>query len=183
MFEIGDVYYSDFHKWHSWRWENVFCNIVKEQMEIPFFSASELISKARNSAFKKDKTVLDIDENQKYLLAAVNKLREDHPCFILDGHFCLLNELSEVQRVPYDLFLYLKPEAIIVLTEKPDIIVKRRKERDGINILVNSIENFQNEEVLYAKEVSENLEAQLFVSKGKDDLNLAIDFIRNIACL
>lgn len=159
-----------------------FCNIIKEKTGIPTYSASDLISKIRNTPFDKNKIVPDINENQKYLIMAVSKLRASGNPFVIDGHFCLLNKFNEIQRIPYELFLDLKPEAIVLLTEKPRIIAKRRKERDNLNISIESIECFQEAESTYAEEVANKLGAELFISNGQEDLNKAIDFISNIYC-
>ena len=110
----------------------------------------------------------------------MDELKASDREFILDGHFCLLNASGKVQRIAYDTFTMLKPDAIVVLTEEPGIIVSRRKKRDGIEIAVKSVEDFQREERLYADEVAKNIGAQLFVSKGAEDLMQAIDFIKSL---
>lgn len=87
-------------------------------------------------------------------MLTVNKLKSESRQFILDGHFCLLNSYEKAERIPAETFIALAPDGIIVLTEKPQIIVERRKSRDGVNVSINSIEEFQNEEVIYATEVT-----------------------------
>ena len=62
-----------------------FCGLVKKELGIEAYSASDLIAKARNAGFSSDKLVADIEENQQYLLAAVQELRESGTDFILDG--------------------------------------------------------------------------------------------------
>lgn len=74
----------------------------------------------------------------------------------------------------------LKPDAIVLLTEKPNIIAIRRKQRDNVNLNEIEIQDFQNEEVNYATEVAETLNIPLKVSTGEDDLNNTLDFIREI---
>lgn len=59
--------------------------------------------------------------------------------FILDGHFCLLNATGDITRIPYDTFTSLKPDAIILLTEKSEVIAARRRERDGIEASIQEI--------------------------------------------
>ena len=117
--------------------KSYFCNLVKEATGIACFSASSLISERKEHDFPADKRVTDIDENQTHLLAAVDELRTDHGEFLLDGHFCLLNKTGEITRVPIETFTSLKPDAIILLTEKPEIIAERRKERDGVEHTVS----------------------------------------------
>ncbi|WP_295362579.1 hypothetical protein [uncultured Pseudoramibacter sp.] len=44
-----------------------FCGLVKKELGIEAYSASDLIAKARNAGFSSDKLVADIEENQQYL--------------------------------------------------------------------------------------------------------------------
>lgn len=157
-----------------------FCNMVKDQLNIKSYSASQLISEKKHSGFSKDKFIPDIDENQQYLLAAISDLRKSETNFILDGHFCLLNGEGIVTRIPLETFTALKPDAIILLTEDPAIISERRKSRDNIDEPTGEIENFQNEEKKYAEEVSKLIGAKLFVSSGAADLPLAINFLKTM---
>lgn len=160
--------------------KSYFCNLVKESTGIETYSASTLIAAKMQLEFSKDKLIPDIDDNQQFLLIAVNELKTLGKNFILDGHFCLLNASGEVQRISHDIFTMLKPDAIVLLTEKPKIIVSRRRERDKIDITVESVEQFQEEERRYAGEVAQNIGAKLFVSKGAEDLLQAIDFIKSL---
>ena len=137
--------------------KSYFCKLVKDSVGIETYSASALISAKKRSGFSKEKLIPDIDENQQFLLWAVDELRTLCQNFILDGHFCLLNASGEVQRVPYDTFAMLKPDAIVLLTENPEIIASRRKRRDGIEVAIESIKYFQREERLYANEVAGNV--------------------------
>lgn len=160
--------------------KSFFCNMVKNTIGIESYSASKLIEQKKNAAFSQDKLIPDIDDNQPYLLQAVNELKESGVNFILDGHFCLLNSLGEITRISLDTFQALNPDAILLLMEKPDVIAARRKERDGIDASRQSIEAFQQEECFYAKEVAANIGAKLFISYGKEDLSKAIAFLKTV---
>ena len=152
---------------------------MKKELGIEAYSASDLIAKARNAGFSSDKLVADIEENQQYLLAAVRKLRESGTDFILDGHFCLINKSTgEPERISLETFTTLKPEAIVLLTEKPEVIVERRKTRDGIDETPEYVDHFQNMEKQYAKEVADILQVPLKISAGSNDVNNTIEFIR-----
>lgn len=98
----------------------------------------------------------------------------------MDGHFCLLDTYGVISRIPLDTFIALKPEAIILLTEKPEIIVQRRKMRDGVNISVQSVESFQQEECAYANEVAGIIYAKFYISRGAEDLERTIDYIKSL---
>ena len=159
--------------------KSYFCDMVKQAIDINAYSASTLISEKKKSAFSSDKLIPDIDDNQQYLLQAVDELRIKEGNFILDGHFCLLNSEGTVQRIVYNTFTSLKPDAILLLTEEPEIISERRQSRDGRIVTVDSIKEFQDSEESYAKEVAENIGAKLFISKGSADLEKAIEFIKS----
>ena len=158
--------------------KSYFCNLVKEATGIECYSASSLIRDRKKHGFPADKRVADIDENQLYLLAAVDDLRASVGEFLLDGHFCLLNTEGEITRIPLDTFTTLKPEAIVLLTEDPDIIAKRRQERDNVEHKASDIKAFQDEEIKYAKEVADILQVPLKISAGSNDVNNTIEFIR-----
>ena len=74
------------------------------------------------------------------------------PRLPIDGHFCLLNGEGIITRIPVDTFSALAPNSIVLLTEDPIIISKRRQERDNISCSVASIKVFQEEEIKYAKQ-------------------------------
>lgn len=158
--------------------KSFFCNLVKESTGIDCFSASTLIRERKKQGFPADKRVADIDENQLYLLAAVDDLRSNLGEFLLDGHFCLLNTEGVITRISLDTFTTLKPEAIILLTEDPEIIAQRRQARDGVEHKASDIKAFQDEEIKYAKEVAELLHVPLRISTGSSDIENTIEFIR-----
>lgn len=160
--------------------KSYFCNLVKDSVGIKTYLGSALIATKKRSGFAKNKLIPDIDENQQFLFGAVDELRTLCQNFILDGHFCLLNALGEVQHISYDIFTMLRPDAIVLLTENPEIIASRRRKRDGIEVAVEGIEHFQREEWLYADEVARDINVKHFVSEGAKDLIRAIDFIKSL---
>lgn len=160
--------------------KSYFCRLVKEATGIEFYSASKLIAEKRQIEFSQNKLIPDIDDNQPYLLQAVAELKATGQNFILDGHFCLLDATGRVQRISSDTFTTLMPETIILLTEKPKIIAERRRVRDKIDVNESSIIDFQLQECNYAKELAENIGAQLFVSGGSGDIAHAIEFIKSL---
>ena len=159
--------------------KSYFCSLVKEATGIECFSASTLIKERKKQEFSADKLVADIDVNQLYLLRAVAELRANLGEFLLDGHFCLLNTEGLITRIAFDTFAALSPEAIVLLTEAPEVIAKRRQERDDVELKTSDIKVFQDEEVKYAVEVSKLLNVPLMISTGHNDIDSIINFIRS----
>lgn len=154
-----------------------FCNKIKTAFGIDCYSSSSLIAEQKKQGFPADKCVDSIDENQFFLLQAVNALREERKEFLLDGHFCLLDREGIITRIPADTFSALAPDAIVLLTEDPAIISKRRLERDNIVCSVVAIQAFQEEEIKYAKEISDLLKIPLMISSASNDIDFVEKFI------
>ena len=156
--------------------KSFFCNLLKERLGLISYSESKLISDRKKIGFAPDKLVGDIDENQLYLQEAVNNLRSSGERFLLDGHFCLLNQEGVITRIPLSTFKMLAPDAIVLLTEEPVIIAERRQERDGVKYSAAEIKVFQDEEIKYAMEVAEFLNVPIKVSSSSNIEDM-IDFI------
>lgn len=154
-----------------------FCEMTRERLGIKSFSASELIAERKKQGFSPNKLVSDIDENQRFLLDAIECLRRDEGEFILDGHFCLLDVQGQITRIQSDTYMMLKPDLMVLLTEEPEIIAERRLKRDGVKQETSEIQAFQDEEQQYAKEIAGWLNVPLIVSKGADDLERIIKLI------
>ncbi|HAN09820.1 MAG TPA: hypothetical protein DCP90_04320 [Clostridiales bacterium] len=155
-----------------------FCDIIAEQMDILICSASKLIFDLKKENPKEDKKVIDIQKNQDYLVDAINQmnLKEN---YVLDGHFCLLDSNGNVVRIPYNTFERINPQAMIIICDSVDQIAQRLEERDGIIHDKDAIENFQNEELKYAKEISDSLNIKYLVYNNSEEIDVAIDFIKN----
>ena len=75
--------------------------------------------------------------------------------------------------------MLLRPEVILLLTEDPEIIVKRRQTRDNQNVTIDAMKKFQDAEVTYASEVAKALGSKFFICRGSADLDKAIQFIKS----
>lgn len=159
-----------------------FCNMIKDKLGIKNYSASQLIAGRREKSFSADKFVSDIDDNQVLLLDAINELRQAGEEFILDGHFCLLNEDGVITRIPMETYTLLKPDVMILLLENPKIIAERRFQRDGIRLDECTINDFQETEKLYAKVIAGQLNIPLEISSGASDLGRIVEIIKTGGC-
>lgn len=159
-----------------------FCNMIEKKLGIKNYSASQIIAGRREKGFSQDKFVADIDDNQVLLLDAVNELRQAGEEFILDGHFCLLNEKGVITKIPMKTFTLLKPDTMILLLQSPKIIAERRYQRDGIRQDECIINDFQEAEKAYATEIARQLNIPLVVSGGASDLGRIMELIKMGGC-
>ena len=157
--------------------KSFFCDQVRERLGMESYSASRLISERKKAGFPASKLIPDIDDNQPYLLDAVEELKAEGKDFLLDGHFCLLDGNGVITRISENTFTSLRPDAIILLTEDPAIIAERRSSRDGVATEVDVIRAFQEEEIKYAQEIADLLKVPIMVSKGSNDVDDTIAFI------
>lgn len=155
-----------------------FCNTVKNELGFKAYSSSQLISQEKGKDFSNNKLTRNIEDNQYYLYKAVSSLKNSGNSFLLDGHFCLLNEKGIITRIPMVTFEQIRPSLLILLTEDPEIIAKRRLQRDGIKISIEEIASFQREEMSYAQEISDYLEIPLLISSGSDDYDRILNSIK-----
>ena len=101
-------------------------------------------------------------------------------CYLLDGHFCLLNKDGKIVKIQIETFFELSPKAIVVLSDSTEAIIDRLKDRDGIKYDKNLIKNFQNEELRYSNEISHKLSIPYMVYNKNSDIKDISQFIINI---
>ncbi len=153
------------------------CNIISQQTGLKIYSASHLISEYKKKEFSKHKKVSEINKNQDILIEAFRQLNEQD-C-LLDGHFCLLNETSQITRIPLSTFSGLTPQKIILLFDNPTAIADRLFKRDGILHDVKFIEEFQKQEVEHCNEVVETMNISHYIYDCSSDIKNLIDFLQD----
>ncbi|NLL02218.1 MAG: AAA family ATPase, partial [Mollicutes bacterium] len=86
--------------------KNHLCERINEKLNIPIYSASELIKKY-NSRTDLNKRALTINKNQKTLLDSLKKDIKDR-LFILNSHTCLVNIKDEIVKLESNWFKRMK---------------------------------------------------------------------------
>lgn len=157
--------------------KSYFCKMLEQQIRITTYSASTLIADQKNSELTKNKFTKNISENQQHLITAIEAIKQRNTRFLLDAHFCLLDNNGAIVKIPQDVFRQLKPQAILVLTEDPQIIAERRKARDDILLEAREIETHQKEECAHSLTVANALDIPHRVYRGKEGYANAITFI------
>ncbi|MDY3372321.1 MAG: ATP-binding protein [Terrisporobacter othiniensis] len=134
---------------------------ISSQHNIENYSSSWLIEKIKGEKFE-NKFTDDINKNQDILVKAVNYYMDKSKKFILDGHFCLLNEKKEVVRIPEQTFKDLGLSCIIVIIDDEESICDRLKVRDNNKYDIELIKDLQRNEKSYAKEISFMLDIPVY---------------------
>ncbi len=155
------------------------CDTVCEELDIDYYSASDLIKKAKNVKFPRNKHIKGIGENQNALIVAIDEYINSETVCLLDGHFCLLDSQGKVIEVPMSTFSSLPLIAIIVLADEPSSIYARIKARDREEAGVDGITKFQDNEIKYSKLVSETLGTPYLLANPITEVEVIKDFIKN----
>ena len=147
-------------------------NHILSKFGYTLISASELIQRAKGEVAD-DKIITQVDTNQILLINALKNFQQSHSQIVLDGHFCLINAKGYIERVPHQTFMDISPSLIIVANPSPEIIQTRLSARKIPIRLKSSLSDFMNEEIQYAREISNSLKIPLLEidsAMGKDDL-------------
>jgi len=155
------------------------CERIESELGIVHLSASEVLKWKDFNVDSSDKRVADIDATQDRLLKNLKGVVTPGKTYLLDGHFCLLNKESKIEKVPEEVFIGINPKKIIVVSETPEIIAKRLSQRDGRIYETSLLEKMQNTEIEYAQYIAgllglEMFEIQYVESNSKCKINKSV---------
>ncbi len=146
-----------------------FCRNLVGKFDVEHMVASRIISQYIKQS--DDKTVPDVEKNQLILANELSNYNTMSRTILLDGHFCLLNEKSDIQDVPLHTFKAIATQAIILLKDNPASIVSRLSCRDNRTYRVGLIAALQAREVERANFVKQSLDIPLIVIVPSIDFN------------
>ncbi len=127
-------------------------NLKYGEDDILCVSASGLIRQYRDVEDVGYKRVKDVDGNQEILLLALKQAEiSADGIILLDGHLCIINSNSEIERISETFISKAQIKGIILLQEEVPVIKQRQKLRDGICFSAGMIREIQYEEKLYAE--------------------------------
>lgn len=143
------------------------CTELAPQFDLNHISASEILKWNEVNPDLTNKQVKDISNTQERLILGLNRFLQRDKKYILDGHFCLLNSLGQISRIDSAVFEKIAPVSIVCVTAEPEVVAKRLHARDNKDYDVNVLNAFQQEELIYGKEIAENLKVPfLQISDG-----------------
>lgn len=133
--------------------KTTFIKQLSKKISLNYYSSSDLIKRYNTTLDFPDKKIDNVDKNQNALLQSI-KLNINEKCFILDGHFVLLDTSNRIIDIPLETFEELNICKIILLTLDSKIIMNRLKKRNDKTLDLNVIERLQQREVSRAKSIS-----------------------------
>lgn len=137
------------------------CEKYAQAHDVLHESASSLIRKEKNQLnWSTDKKVVNADDNQVALVAAVRRISEQGNSLLLDGHFVLIGPHAEFIRLPPSVFKDLNLTGVILIEASPEIISSRLSSRDDSKSTVD-IALFLEAERAHAKLICETLNLPL----------------------
>lgn len=141
--------------------KSTLCAQLSAALQIPFFSAGDLISKVNGEQYGANKAVTNKFSNQNILAAEVQKQLEVHSHIILAGHFCIFNKDNQVDRLPEEIFQKLKITKILLLEADTEKLLSNLSARDKREYTYQQILELQQAEQAMAQRVSEQIGCDL----------------------
>jgi adenylate kinase len=133
-------------------------NPAAEALGLIHCSASQLIREEKGRVtWDAAKRVEEIDDNQKALIRAIERKRNDGHRLLIDGHFVLRNASGSITPIEVDVFDAMKLCGVVLLEEQSDVVVNRLRERDGQDISVTNVVEMANAERDHARRVTAQL--------------------------
>nr|WP_129732327.1 ATP-binding protein [Parabacteroides goldsteinii] len=152
---------------------------IAEQTGLKFISAGEILI---NSTIVKENTgkgVSNIEDIQDLLILRLRDIIRPGAFYLLDGHFCLIDESGQIRKVPLNIFQEISPIAIIILKDAPSNIKEKIKNRNGLDFTTGFLDTMQREEESYGLEISSLLGISCYITNLAESAEL-ISTIKNI---
>lgn len=158
--------------------KSTLCDKLCRKLNIPAFSAGDLISEINGETYGKNKVVKNKIANQNILISAVEKKLSLYPTFLLAGHFCIFDKSDEVEILPEFIYEEMPIVKIILLETDFDRILRNIKSRDDKSYNLDSIKNIIRLEREQAEKISSQLNIPLHIHK----MDFAESDIKQISC-
>ena len=145
--------------------KSTLCDKISEKLNIPSFSAGDLISEINGETYGKNKVVKDKNENQTILISAVKKKLLLHSSFILAGHFSIFNKKHEVETLPEFVYKEISISKIILLEADVKRVRDNIRDRDKKSYSLDSLQALALSERKQAENISAQLDIPLYTLK------------------
>lgn len=153
--------------------KSTICQQICSELNMEYLSASELLKWEDINDDAKNKKVKDIPFTQNRLIAGLSNTIQKGHFYLLDGHYCLLNEKAEVEKISVDIFMQINPKALGLILGDIREIKTRLDLRDNKKYDFGLLEQLQKTELDYAKELSVVLNVPLYIEECNDAMTLS----------
>lgn len=163
--------------------KSTLCKALSQILKLPFYSASDLISKVNREKYGTNKAVKDKFYNQEILINEINKKLNKYPTILLAGHFCIFDKDNSVDILPKNVFKEMQIEQILLLETDVDRIIYNLKKRDGKQYTSTQILRLIKEEKIMAERVAKENECLLHIHKmefNENDLDMCVSILNGI---
>ena len=148
--------------------KTTFAQKLGKELGIRYYSASDLIKRGEFVSNANDKREKYIDYNQQKLLQVLKDMSDSR--FILDGHLCLIDGEGVIQRIGKNVFEQMEIDRLYIVLDKSKTIYRQLKKRDHIRWDLRYIEEFQMQEIEYARELSKLLQVPLKIIYNSEEI-------------
>lgn len=143
--------------------KSTLCGKLSLHMNIPFYSAGDLISRINGEQYGANKVVADKNKNQHILVDEVDALLIHQPQIILAGHFCIFSAENRIERLPEDVFHNLHIEKILLLQADVMTVQANLQKRDNKGYTVHDLAALQEAEHEIAHSIAAQIPCKLAV--------------------
>ena len=154
--------------------------LLSRKSKIPYYSASDLITKSIGEQYGPNKVVKNKEKNQQVLIDNVEKILSETNQIIIDGHFCIFNSNGDVEELPRFVFEKIHIERIILLNGDFEKIRQNIRSRDRKDYTQEQLSNLNDKEEKYAKIIVHELRVpflQYTMKYCDEDINKIFEFI------
>ncbi len=126
---------------------------------------SSYIYDAQKKLSPANKQVKNVTKNQDVLIEVLDEYLQTEKRYLLDGHFCLLDSIGQIQPIPLLTFQSIEPKAGIVVWDEVQHIMERLRLRDKKSYDYDLMSRFQDQEIRHAQYICGTLGVPLSVYK------------------
>lgn len=137
--------------------KSTICERVGRRLNIPVYSAGDLISARNGELYGANKYVKNVDLNQEILISAINEKLYLDKTILLAGHLCIFGEGDRVEAIPMSALERMSVSCIILLETDTTRILQHLSQRDHKRYSKDKIETLQLTELDQAIVASEYL--------------------------
>lgn len=149
--------------------KSTLCDQLSHALQIPYFSASDLISKVNGEQYGSNKTVTDKYSNQDILVMETQRELQKSPRILLAGHFCIFTKENRVDRLPDSVFSRLSIKRLLLLDADTETIISNLSSRDKRQYTYQQILELQHAELTAANEIAKQIDCDLHIHTMRFD--------------